>query len=93
MPQFFNVRWPLLARLDAMLLFPGVVLLAGGIARRGTTLRDYVDADGQRGDNAAALQVYGRASQPCPNCGTAIRRRVDAGRATFFCPRCQPPRR
>ncbi len=68
-------------------------VLAGGIARRGTTLRDYVDADGQRGDNAAALQVYGRASKPCPSCGTAIRRRVDAGRATFFCPRCQPPRR
>ena len=31
--------------------------------------------------------------QPCPSCGTAIRRRGDAGRATFFCPRCQPPRR
>jgi len=69
------------------------VVLAGGIARRGTTLRDYVDADGRRGDNAAALQVYGRASRPCGKCGTAIRRRVDAGRATFFCPRCQPARR
>jgi formamidopyrimidine-DNA glycosylase len=68
-------------------------VLAGGIARRGTTLRDYVDADGRRGDNAAALQVYGRASRPCGKCGTAIRKRVDAGRATFFCPRCQPARR
>jgi formamidopyrimidine-DNA glycosylase len=68
-------------------------VLTGGIARRGTTLRDYVDADGRRGDNAGALQVYGRASQPCPSCGTPIRKRVDAGRATFFCPRCQPARR
>ncbi len=63
--------------------------LEEGIARRGTTLRDYVDADGLQGDNAAALLVYGRDGQPCLRCGTPIRRRVDAGRATFFCPRCQ----
>lgn len=63
--------------------------LEGGIARRGTTLRDYVDADGQRGDNAAALLVYGRDGQPCPRCGAVVRRRVDAGRSTFFCPKCQ----
>ncbi len=63
--------------------------LAGGIARRGTTLRDYVDADGLSGDNAAALLVYGRRAAPCPRCATPIRRRVDAGRATFYCPRCQ----
>ena len=63
--------------------------LEGGIARRGTTLRDYVDADGRSGDNAAALLVYGRAGEACSRCGTLIRRRVDAGRATFFCPGCQ----
>jgi formamidopyrimidine-DNA glycosylase len=63
--------------------------LEGGIARRGTTLRDYVGADGLPGDNAAALLVYGRAGEPCPRCGAIIRRRVDAGRSTFFCARCQ----
>jgi formamidopyrimidine-DNA glycosylase len=63
--------------------------LAGGIARRGTTLRDYVDADGRSGDNAAALLVYGRAGEPCSRCGARIKRRVDAGRSTFFCPGCQ----
>jgi len=63
--------------------------LEGGIARRGTTLRDYVDADGFAGDNAAALQVYGREGEPCSRCGSAIRRRVDAARSTFFCARCQ----
>jgi formamidopyrimidine-DNA glycosylase len=63
--------------------------LEGGIARRGTTLRDYVDADGLSGDNAAALLVYGREGEPCPSCGGPIRRRVDAARSTFFCPRCQ----
>jgi formamidopyrimidine-DNA glycosylase len=60
-----------------------------GIANRGTTLRDYVDADGEEGDNAASLLVYGREGQPCKTCGAAIKRRVDAGRSTFFCARCQ----
>jgi formamidopyrimidine-DNA glycosylase len=65
-----------------------------GIQNRGTTLRDYVDALGDGGRNARALLVYGRAGQPCQVCGTSIRRRVDAGRSSFFCPRCQPaPRR
>ena len=63
--------------------------LEGGIARRGTTLRDYVDADGFAGDNAAALLVYGREGEPCTVCGSKIRRRVDAARSTFFCARCQ----
>jgi formamidopyrimidine-DNA glycosylase len=63
--------------------------LEGGIARRGTTLRDYVDADGLAGDNAAALLVYGREGEPCPSCGATIRRRFDSGRSTFFCAKCQ----
>jgi formamidopyrimidine-DNA glycosylase len=63
--------------------------LEGGIARRGTTLRDYVDADGFAGDNASALRAYGREGEPCLECGASIRRRVDAGRSTFFCARCQ----
>ncbi|HEY7372919.1 MAG TPA: bifunctional DNA-formamidopyrimidine glycosylase/DNA-(apurinic or apyrimidinic site) lyase [Polyangia bacterium] len=64
-------------------------VLEGGIARRGTTLRDYVDADGRSGDNAPALLVYGRAGEPCSRCGARIKRRVDGGRSTFFCPGCQ----
>jgi len=63
--------------------------LESGIARRGTSLRDYVDIDGERGDNLSALLVYGREGEPCFQCGAVIRRRVDSGRATFFCPRCQ----
>ena len=60
--------------------------LEQGIANRGTTLRDYVDADGEAGSNAAALLVYGREGKPCLTCATLVRRRVDAGRSTFFCP-------
>lgn len=36
------------------------------------------------------FQVYGRAGQPCPQCGTAVRRIVVGQRGTHFCPRCQP---
>jgi formamidopyrimidine-DNA glycosylase len=35
------------------------------------------------------LRVYDRAGRPCPQCGTPIKRRVQAGRSTFYCPRCQ----
>jgi formamidopyrimidine-DNA glycosylase len=63
--------------------------LEQGIANRGTTLRDYVDADGEPGGNAPALLVYGREGRPCLVCRASIVRRVEAGRSTFFCPRCQ----
>jgi formamidopyrimidine-DNA glycosylase len=60
-----------------------------GISNRGTTLRDYVDVDGEAGGNSVALLVYGRAGEACATCATPITRRVDAGRSTFFCARCQ----
>lgn len=63
--------------------------LLQGIANRGTTLRDYRDADGAAGSNAAALLVYGRAGAPCGRCGAGIKRQVDAGRSTYFCGGCQ----
>jgi formamidopyrimidine-DNA glycosylase len=59
------------------------------LANRGTSMRDFVDSEGRSGDNAAALLVYGREGKPCRACGTPVRRSVDAGRSTFFCPRCQ----
>ncbi|HEX9104814.1 MAG TPA: bifunctional DNA-formamidopyrimidine glycosylase/DNA-(apurinic or apyrimidinic site) lyase, partial [Polyangia bacterium] len=66
-----------------------VAALADGIANRGTSFSDYVDADGQSGGNQHALAVYGRQKAPCKRCGAAVRRIVQAGRSTFFCPRCQ----
>jgi formamidopyrimidine-DNA glycosylase len=56
---------------------------------RGTSMRDFVDAEGRSGDNEAALLVYGRAGEPCRACGAFVRRSLDSGRSTFFCPRCQ----
>lgn len=55
----------------------------------GTTLRDFVDADGSSGEHADYLLVYGRDGQPCTRCGKAIRRTVLGGRATYHCPACQ----
>lgn len=57
----------------------------------GTTLSDFVDADGTAGENADYLWVYDRAGQPCTRCRTAIKRSVLQGRATYFCPTCQTP--
>lgn len=55
----------------------------------GTTLQDFVDAEGTAGENADYLSVYGRAGEPCPRCATPIKRTVQQGRATYFCPACQ----
>ena len=57
----------------------------------GTTLSDFVDADGNAGENADYLWVYDRAGKPCPTCSTAIKRSVLQGRATYYCPTCQTP--
>jgi formamidopyrimidine-DNA glycosylase len=64
-------------------------VLVASVERRGTTFRDYVDADGEGGDNQAHLAVYGRAGEPCVRCGAAVRRLVQGARSTFYCPRCQ----
>lgn len=55
----------------------------------GTTLSDFVDADGTAGTHADELWVYDRAGLPCPRCGTPIKRTVHQGRATYYCPTCQ----
>ncbi|MCS6876783.1 MAG: bifunctional DNA-formamidopyrimidine glycosylase/DNA-(apurinic or apyrimidinic site) lyase [Geminicoccaceae bacterium] len=63
--------------------------LEEAIAKGGTTLRDYVQADGELGSFQNDFSVYDRAGAPCPGCGRPIRRIVQGGRATYFCPRCQ----
>lgn len=64
-------------------------VLRDAIEGGGATLRDYRDAAGRPGRYAVRLRVYGRTGEPCRSCGTAIRREVTGGRATYFCPRCQ----
>jgi formamidopyrimidine-DNA glycosylase len=64
-------------------------VLTRAIAEGGTTLRDYADGEGNAGYFQVSLAVYGREGEPCPRCGAAIRRIVQANRSTFYCPRCQ----
>ncbi|MDQ6684720.1 MAG: bifunctional DNA-formamidopyrimidine glycosylase/DNA-(apurinic or apyrimidinic site) lyase [Pseudomonadota bacterium] len=63
--------------------------LARAVELGGSTLRNYRDAQGTAGEFQLKAAVYGRAGKPCQRCGTPIRRIVQAGRATFYCPRCQ----
>lgn len=66
--------------------------LRSGLDHGGTTLRDYVDADGRSGDNQHHLHCYGRGGEPCERCATPLRRRVLDARTTTWCPVCQPRR-
>ncbi len=84
-PAAREVTKPGAARLHAAL----VTVLEAGIAHGGTTLRDYRSLDGSSGQHQQHLSCYGRAGQPCPRCGTALRRRVLDGRGTTWCPTCQ----
>lgn len=66
-------------------------VLEDAIKAGGSTLRDYRHADGALGEFQHTFAVYGREGKPCPRkgCGGTVRRIVQAGRSTFYCPRCQ----
>ena len=64
--------------------------LEHGLARQGSTLRDYRLPDGSGGSMQDEFRVYGRRDEPCDRCGTLITRTQVAGRTTWFCPTCQP---
>ena len=64
-------------------------VLGEAIAAGGSSLRDYVQANGELGSFQRNFRVYDRAGLPCASCGQPVRRLVQAGRATFFCARCQ----
>lgn len=68
-------------------------LFEAAIAAGGTTLRDHRTVAGEAGAYRGRLAVYGREGEPCPRCATPVRRVVQGGRSTFFCPVCQPPER
>jgi formamidopyrimidine-DNA glycosylase len=66
-------------------------VLREAIDAGGSTLRDYTHTDGSLGYFQHAFRVYGREGEPCPaaTCTGVIQRLVQAGRSTFYCPRCQ----
>jgi len=64
-------------------------VLTQAIRVGGTTLRDYVGADGAAGYFRQKLYVYERAGQACRKCGTAVRQLTQGQRSTYYCPSCQ----
>lgn len=74
-------------RLERLVEAIKAVLLAA-IEAGGSSLRDYARPDGELGYFSKQWRVYGREGEAC-HCGATIRRRVDSGRSTFYCPRCQ----
>lgn len=66
-----------------------VDVLRRAIEMRGTSVDDYVDADGLRGGFQNLLSVYGRDGESCPRCTRSIVRTVLAGRGTWWCRTCQ----
>ena len=68
-------------------------VLTAAIRLRGSSISDYVDSDGNRGEFQRLHRVYQREGKPCVRCGGKIRRVIVAGRSSYFCPRCQPPPR
>lgn len=64
-------------------------VLAGALARGGSSIADYRDGFARAGSYQDEHQVYDRAGEACRRCGTRLRRCVVTGRSTFYCPRCQ----
>jgi formamidopyrimidine-DNA glycosylase len=76
-----------LARLEQ--LVPAIHdVLAQAIAAGGSTLRDFASPDGELGYFSKSFSVYDREGQPCA-CGGTVKRIVQGGRSTFYCPKCQ----
>ena len=79
-----------LSRADAARLVRGVrAVLSQAIRAGGTTLRDYLGADGAPGYFRQRLYVYERKGKPCRRCGTAVRAVTQGQRSTYYCPSCQ----
>jgi len=64
-------------------------VLKEAIALGGSSVADYVDADGEEGFFQLQHRVYGREGEPCLTCKTLIKRVVIAGRSSHYCPKCQ----
>ena len=79
-----------ISREEAKRLVPAIKrTLAAAIKAGGSSLRDFVGADGAAGYFQQRYWVYDREGKPCRRCGTSIKRIVQGARSTFYCPSCQ----
>lgn len=65
-------------------------VLRKAILARGSSISDFLDAEGQPGEYQRHHRAYGREGKRCYRCGAAIQRVIVAGRSSYFCPKCQP---
>ena len=71
-------------------LYTGIIkALEQGIEDRGTSIDDYLDIYGKPGNHAKNLNVFRNEGNPCPRCGTEIKKIRVGGRGTHYCPQCQ----
>lgn len=66
------------------------VILKKAIAKRGSSISDFLDPEGEPGNYQDSHKAYGREGKSCYRCGAKIRRVLVAGRSSHFCPKCQP---
>ena len=64
--------------------------LQKAIVMRGSSISDFLDANGEPGEYQRHHRAYGREGKRCYRCGATIRRAIVAGRSSYFCPKCQP---
>ena len=76
------MQWERLAAVTAS-------ILKKAVRARGTSISDWHDLFGNKGENQRFLKVYGRRGEACPRCGASIERKSLGGRGTFYCPSCQ----
>ena len=65
-------------------------ILQKAIVMRGSSISDFLDANGEPGEYQRRHRAYGREGERCYRCRTVIRRIIVAGRSSYFCPKCQP---
>jgi formamidopyrimidine-DNA glycosylase len=65
-------------------------ILRKAIVLRGSSISDFLDANGKPGEYQRHHRAYGREGKRCYRCGALIRRVIVAGRSSYFCPKCQP---
>jgi formamidopyrimidine-DNA glycosylase len=65
-------------------------ILNRAIVMRGSSISDFLDANGEPGEYQRHHRAYGREGKPCYRCRTPIQRVIVAGRSSYFCPKCQP---
>jgi formamidopyrimidine-DNA glycosylase len=83
-----------LTRAEQLRLYEAILqTLKDAVEAGGSSIKSYVNGQGEIGLFQYSLRIYGRKGEPCVNCGTPVVKTVVGGRGTHFCPNCQPIKR